>query len=854
MSRKSIYLMSFVLVLAVMGTASAADKDIFVPDAGFDDQVIPAGSGYTYVGEGNYGGETLDYPGPWQSDGGDAWIQNHYEGAAGLQAMNGDNFLYAAEEAIDDTVYQILDETFLAGATYTLSVWVGQAWDDEGTSWALYFTGENYQTNLIQTSGSAPVGSWEQVSLKYKATGADAGNKIGIKIKGDAWLSVDDVTLSYNDPVLAFDPNPANEQTEVLRDVILNWTPGENLAAVNGHIVYLSENFDDVNDGVGGITHSADSYDAGRLKFGTTYYWRVDEVAAPPASTVYPGDVWSFTTELFVYPIPSESITATASSSNVGQGPENTVNSSGVDANDLHSANPNAMWISEAGDPGSASIQYEFDKPYKLHEMLVWNYNGNSILTLYGLKEVTIEYSTDGTNWSQLDNISEFAQAIGDEGYAANTTVAFNDAAAKYVKITANSNWGGGGFFNQYGLSEVRFPSIPVSARKPNPEIGATGVAVDAILGWRPGREAVTHNVYVSGDPNALILAGPVTEPAFDIASLDLALGQTYHWRVDEVNDAETTTTWQGGLWSFTTQEYRVVEDFESYNDIDPPNPESHTIFGSWSDGYLTPATNGALVGYEPAQPPSQPSYMEHTIVYDGKQSMPLSYDNSTAPISVATRTFDQALDWTVGAPVSLSLYIRGMGIGDLKPANDGQPIYVVITDSSGQSTTVSYKGGDATATVGHKFEAWVIPLADLAPVNLSSIKSIGIGVGTPGGAPSGAKGTIYVDLIAVGLSTPAPAAGPKPTVWTEKASYSPFEPIVFHFTNADGVSAYDWIGFMVTGDPSSSYLDGYIYLDHVTDGSVTLEAGLGEFGIYDVRLFWDDSYIIEAANVFTIE
>jgi hypothetical protein len=359
--------------------------------------------------------------------------------------------------------------------------------------------------------------------------------------------------------------------------------------------------------------------------------------------------------------------------------------------------------------------------------------------------------------------------------------------------------------------------------------------------------------VYISADPNALTLAGPVTEPAFDTASLGLALAQTYYWRVDEVNDAETTTTWQGDIWSFTTQEYRVVDDFESYNDIDPPDPESHTIFGSWSDGYLTPTTNGALVGYEPAQPPSQPSYMEHTIVYDGDQSMPLSYDNSTAPISVARRTFDPASDWTVGAPVSLSLYIRGMGIGDLKPANDGQPIYAVITDSSGQSATVSYKGGDATATVGHKFEAWVIPLTDLAPVDLSSIKSIGIGVGTPGGAPSGAKGTVYVDLLAVGVSTAVPVAGPKPTVWTEKASYSPFEPIVFHFTNADGVSAYDWIGFMVTGDPSSNYLEGYIYLDHVTDGSVTLEAGLGEFGIYDVRLFWDDTYTIEAANVFTI-
>jgi hypothetical protein len=243
---------------------------------------------------------------------------------------------------------------------------------------------------------------------------------------------------------------------------------------------------------------------------------------------------------------------------------------------------------------------------------------------------------------------------------------------------------------------------------------------------------------------------------------------------------------------------------------------------------------------------------MESVIVYGGSQSAPLYYDNTTAPISVATRTFDPALDWTVSAPTSFSLHIHGMGVGYVRPANDGQPIYAVITDSSGQSATVSYKGGDATATVSYKFEPWVIPLADLAPVDLSSIKSIGIGVGTPGGAPSGAKGTVYVDLLAVGVGTAVPASGPKPTVSTDKAFYDRNEPIVVHFTNADGVSELDYVAFMVTGDRSQDYID-YIYLDHVTDGSVTLDAGLPA-GDYDVRLFWDDSYTVEAANVFTVQ
>ncbi|MHC4682053.1 MAG: hypothetical protein ACYTEK_25590 [Planctomycetota bacterium] len=100
----------------------------------------------------------------------------------------------------------------------------------------------------------------------------------------------------------ATDPSPADKVTDVPRDVVLNWTPGIYAPAVDAHRVYLSESFNDVNDGLGGITQSTSSYDPGRLDLGTTYYWRVDEVNAPPDSTVYKGNVWSFSTEPVGYP------------------------------------------------------------------------------------------------------------------------------------------------------------------------------------------------------------------------------------------------------------------------------------------------------------------------------------------------------------------------------------------------------------------------------------------------------------------------------------------------------------------------------------------------------------------------
>lgn len=57
----------------------------------------------------------------------------------------------------------------------------------------------------------------------------------------------------------------------------------------------------------------------------------------------------------------------------------------------------------------------------------------------------------------------------------------------------------------QCGLSEVRFSYIPVSAREPNPASGAKDVSVNATLGWRAGREAAKHNVYLSTDQQAVI-------------------------------------------------------------------------------------------------------------------------------------------------------------------------------------------------------------------------------------------------------------------------------------------------------------------------------------------------------------
>jgi hypothetical protein len=286
----------------------------------------------------------------------------------------------------------------------------------------------------------------------------------------------------------------------------------------------------------------------------------------------------------------------------------------------------------------------------------------------FGFKDVTIEYSVNGADYTTLGTTHEFAWAPGTPDYAHNTTIDLGGVGAKYVRLTANNNWGG--ILNQYGLSEVRFLYVPVQAAEPRPADGQTDVSIgtidkpiDVTLGFRAGREAATHNVYFGPGEQAVAdgtaAVTTVTETSHGPLSLDL--GKTYYWRVDEVNEAETPAMWQGAVWNFTTQEYFAVDDFESYNDLDPTDPNSNRIFNAWIDGYEQP-TNGSIVGY------AEPPFTEQSVVHGDKQSMPLAYDNSgTANYSEATLTLTSGRDWTVRGAEALSLWFKGNATGFLE-------------------------------------------------------------------------------------------------------------------------------------------------------------------------------------------
>jgi hypothetical protein len=385
------------------------------------------------------------------------------------------------------------------------------------------------------------------------------------------------------------------------------------------------------------------------------------------------------------------------------------VNGSGLNENDEHSIEDDDMWLAAPAGGEPLSVAFEFDGLYKLFEMRVWNYNSQFEPMLgFGLKEVTVEYSEDGADWAVLGDVT-LAQGTARADYAANTTIDFGGVVAQYVRLTVSSGYG---MMGQFGLSEVRFLYIPVQARQPQPADGQVDVDLDAVLSWRGGRGAASHEVYLGTGAEALALIDAVDSTQY--APGDLTLDTTYSWKIDEVNEAASPTVWEGNVWSFSTQEFLVVDDFESYNDVD------NVIYETWIDGWVN--ETGSTVGYLEAP------FAEWTIVHEGNQSMPLFYDNTSAAMSEAELSL-AGQDWTEAGITTLTLHFRG------DPDNSGGQLYVKIN-----GVKVAYDGG-ADALTKLLWQPWNIDLASVG-TNLGNVTTLLVGI------EGGGSGVVYVDDI----------------------------------------------------------------------------------------------------------
>ena len=260
---------------------------------------------------------------------------------------------------------------------------------------------------------------------------------------------------------------------------------------------------------------------------------------------------------------------------------------------------------------------------------------------------------------------------------------------------------------------------------------GAADVDPGLVLRWRAGREAAAHEIYLSADETAVADGTALLETVADSSytPVGLELGSTYYWKVNEVNEAEAISSWQGSVWSFATLAFATIDDFESYDD------EDNRIYDTWIDGWVN--ETGSTVGY------LEEPFAERSIINSGRQSMPLAYENAGAPFySEAERDLGGA-DWSARGADTLRLYVTGQA------DNDPVTLYVAVEDTAGQVAVVAH--ADAEIALSTTWQEWQIPFSDLTGVNLSSVSTMYIGLGDRDNPSAGGTGLIFVDDIGVG-------------------------------------------------------------------------------------------------------
>jgi len=489
-------------------------------------------------------------------------------------------------------------------------------------------------------------------------------------------------------------PKPADGA--MLEDTWANisWKPGGRAVS---HDVYIGDNFDDVNAGAEStfIGNQAGTFKVvgfpgfpypDGLVPGTTYYWRIDEVNDTEPNSPWKGPVWSFS-------IPPKT----------------------------------------AYDPGPADGAESIATDVQLS----WTPG-------FGAKLHTVYF---GDNFDDADN----ATGGLPQGVATYSPGSLKMAGTYYWRV------------DEFDVIETYKGTVwsfttEGAVSNPDPSNGAVDVEHMPTITWTPGVYAASYQVFFGADEDAVKNAdtsspeykgsGNLGAESYEPEKLEW--NSTYYWRIDEANNINSDSPWTGSLWSFTTANFLVVDDFEDY---DVGNNE---IWWAWKDGfgYASHPTlpdyagngTGSTVGDE-----STPSYTEETIVHGGNQSMPVFYDNNVQgklKYSEVEKALTYPRDWTENGITTLSIWFRGVS------DNAAETLYVVLNGNA----VVSHDNPDAAQI--YNWTEWTIDLQAFADqgVDLANVNTIGLGLGDRNNLQAAGSGVMYFDDIRLYPPPPEPA------------------------------------------------------------------------------------------------
>ncbi|OHB55552.1 MAG: hypothetical protein A2173_04075 [Planctomycetes bacterium RBG_13_44_8b] len=513
---------------------------------------------------------------------------------------------------------------------------------------------------------------------------------------------------------IASNPIPSDGDKFVDINVTLGWTPGT--LAIHHH-VYIGNNRDEVLNGTGrtykGVV-DVNTFNPGPLAYETTYYWRINE---DDGTNIRAGDIWTFTTtpEITVTPDfvawwrldegqgrdvydwsghgnhakilgnPQWVVGQIDSALSFSGGYDELVDCGNPASLNITDTITLSAWVNtnDAGNSEDNPYVTKGNNSYALRHTAgnsigFYIYAGGSpFLVFYA---VTSEFNDTWHHIAGTYDGSNIILYIDGESMANTAHTGPIDTGGFNVNIGSDAAqtwmWYNGliddvRIYNR-ALTQQEIQQVMVAksefATRPSPANGSRPDIEDfTSLSWLPGGKAAKHDVYLGTDADAVANAQISDTTGIYRGRQDpntytppeaLQAGQTYYWRIDEFNTDATISI--GRLWSFTISEYLIVDDFESYNDID------NRIFEVWEDYYVN--NTGMTVGY------FDPPFAERSIVHDGSQAMYMHYDNDgtinegtgyeqsgTLLYSEAQRTWQSPQDWTRRNVNGLILWFRGI-------------------------------------------------------------------------------------------------------------------------------------------------------------------------------------------------
>jgi len=358
-------------------------------------------------------------------------------------------------------------------------------------------------------------------------------------------------------------PRDGAKNVAVTTDLMLSWTPG---SKATSNDLYFGTDETAVFEATTASSEYVGNYDvnsfnAGFLEAGVTYYWRIDAVNEGEAESPWKGFVWPFSIEAgkAADPVPENGI----------------IHLSGVEdvilswtAGPLVTSHDVYLGTDESAVANATNSSAE--------------YQGNIETTSYNAGLLTLGQKY----YWRIDELDDGHPDSPREGPIWNFTIE------------------------------------PGQTRDPRPDDGDLAGGISQPLTWRPGPAATSHEVYFGTSESAVANATqsspeyqgtlPGDAGAWDPPG-DLTAGQWYYWRVDAINPAHDQSPWIGEVWGFRASpigtpqiSYRDIIDIEAsstnygspQNTVNQSGLDNNDNQVNWEASWLANGTIGQWISY----------------------------------------------------------------------------------------------------------------------------------------------------------------------------------------------------------------------------------------------------------------